>query len=253
MQTFIIVSLMILVLIIVILYVHQIIKHSHLEENLRTVFNNLKNINAYINKISEDKVQSPNVSDLITDTAIKNKEALEKVVFVPKYNTDHLDKYNREFKELQELLIKSITAANNQANENVTNSNTENTITNNIIIDTCNNTETIYYIDKQSQSRESFSKDVNEMNINNLEVEDNIDIDYMSNGYNKCSVCTSREINANPNIEPCKTCEASGTRCNFIRDVKFQDCGNCKHYDKSFTEDPCSDCVNNSEFVFHEE
>ena len=70
MQTFIIVSLMILVIVILILYVHKVIKYSHLEEDLRIVFNNLTNINAYINTVSQTQSQSPNTE--IKETEITN-------------------------------------------------------------------------------------------------------------------------------------------------------------------------------------
>jgi len=172
MTTFIIVSLMILVLVITILYVHKVITSSHLEEELITVFKNLSNINAYINNISETPSQSPNTE--IKETEITNLTSIESDI---KYKTDST--------------IKEIT--------------------------------------------DELDKDIEKANVND-----------MRNGAFKCYSCSN--VDKDRDIEPCKTCISSGTKCNFVQDKFSMRCNNCVHFASN-----CSSCINKNKFELHVE
>lgn len=58
MEHFIIIVLSILVLIILALYIHKVIMYNHIQEEIQVVFNNLANINSFINTKLDNKEQS---------------------------------------------------------------------------------------------------------------------------------------------------------------------------------------------------
>ena len=58
MEHFIIILLSILVLIILALYIHKVILYNHIQEEIQVVFNNLANINSFINSKLDNKEQS---------------------------------------------------------------------------------------------------------------------------------------------------------------------------------------------------
>ena len=75
-------------------------------------------------------------------------------------------------------------------------------------------------------------------------------IHYMRNGGSKCHVCSV--VDKSSELEPCKTCISSGTKCNFIQDKNITNCINCSSFTRNIGT--CLNCnESNNEFVLHVE
>lgn len=189
MEYFIIIVLSILVLVILALYIHKVIIYNHIQEEIRVVFNNLANINSFINTKLDIKEQSQSQNTNLNniqlereEKAIKYQGKLDYRVYNPNYNC-------KQCRYLDRNLIPCIECVNNSLFES-----------NDTIVESF---EVEHDIKSDNTLVNIVTNKVTELKENNIEI-----------NCENCIYCRNIGLN-----EPCISCDDYS---NFEYDLKYR-------------------------------
>ena len=113
MEHFIIILLSILVLIILALYIHKVIMYNHIQEEIQVVFNNLANINSFINSKLDIKEQSQSQNTTLDEITLEREEKAIKFQGKLDYRINNPNYNCKQCKYLDRNLIPCIECSHN--------------------------------------------------------------------------------------------------------------------------------------------
>ena len=113
MEHFIIIVLSILVLVILALYIHKVIMYNHIQEEIQVVFNNLANINSFINTKLDIKEQSQSQNSNLNNIQLEREEKAVKYQGKLDYRVDNPNYNCKQCRYLDRNLIPCIECVNN--------------------------------------------------------------------------------------------------------------------------------------------